>query len=104
MTAFYELSARNRELLLLLCALTLLAILLAECRRASGSLSFARRWWPVGALLLCAAGLVGVEFALDKSGLPAFVGYGAMVVLLALIAAAECGAAKRVKAACNVNS
>ena len=81
----------------LLCALTLLAILLAECRRASGSLSFARRWWPVGALLLCAAGLVGVEFALDKSGLPAFVGYGAMVVLLALIAAAECGAARRVK-------
>ena len=75
----------------------LLAILLAECRRASGSLSFARRWWPVGALLLCAAGLVGVEFALDKSGLPAFVGYGAMVVLLALIAAAECGAARRVK-------
>lgn len=88
----------------LLCALTLLAILLAECRRAAGSLTFARRWWPVGALLLCAAGLVGVEFALDKSGLPAFVGYGAMVVLLALIAAAECGAGKRVKAACNVNS
>ena len=49
------------------------------------------------ALLLCAAGLVGVEFALDKSGLPAFVGYGAMVVLLALIAAAECGTGKRVK-------
>lgn len=88
----------------LLCALTLLVILLAECRRASGSLTFAKRWWPVGALLLCAAGLVGVEFALDKSGLPAFVGYGAMVVLLALIAAAECGAGKRVKAACNVNS
>ena len=38
-----------------------------------------------------------MEFALDKSGLPAFVGYGAMVVLLALIAAAECGAARRVK-------
>ena len=81
----------------LLCALTLLAILIVECRRAAGSLSFAKRWWPVGALLLCAAGLVGVEFALDKSGLPAFVGYGAMVVLLALIAAAECGAARRVK-------
>ena len=70
----------------LLCALTLLVILIVECRRAAGSLSFAKRWWPVGALLLCAAGLVGVEFALDKSGLPAFVGYGAMVVLLALIA------------------
>lgn len=81
----------------LLCALTLLVILIVECRRASGSLSFVKRWWPVGALLLCAAGLVGVEFALDKSGLPAFVGYGAMVVLLALIAAAECGAGKRVK-------
>ena len=81
----------------LLCALTLLVILIVECRRASGSLTFAKRWWPVGALLLCAAGLVGVEFALDKSGLPAFVGYGAMVVLLALIAAAECGAARRVK-------
>lgn len=81
----------------LLCALTLLVILIVECRRASGSLSFAKRWWPVGALLLCAAGLVGVEFALDKSGLPAFVGYGAMVVLLALIAAAECRAARRVK-------
>lgn len=79
------------------CALTLLVILIVECRRAAGSLTFARRWWPVGALLLCAAGLVGVEFALDKSGLPAFVGYGAMVVLLALIAAAECGAGKRVK-------
>ena len=81
----------------LLCALTLLAILLAECRRAAGSLTFARRWWPVGALLLCAAGLVGVEFALDTSGLPACVGSGAMVVLLALIAAAECEAGKRVK-------
>lgn len=81
----------------LLCALTLLVILIVECRRAAGSLTFAKRWWPVGALLLCAAGLVGVEFALDKSGLPAFVGYGAMVVLLALIAAAECGAARRAK-------
>ena len=81
----------------LLCALTLLAILLLECRQAAKSLSFAKRYAPVGVLLLCAAGLVGVEFALDKSGLPAFVGYGAMVVLLALIAAAECWAGKRVE-------
>ena len=81
----------------LLCALTLLFVLAVECRQAAKSLSFAKRWAPVGVLLLCAAGLVGVEFALDKSGLPAFVGYGAMVVLMGIIAAAECQAAKRVQ-------
>ena len=63
-----------------------------------------------GFIDLCEALVAGRRIAPVRSGagrrggLPAFVGYGAMVVLLALIAAAECGAAKRVKAVCNVNS
>lgn len=72
-----------------LCAVVLLAVLIAECRRCEKG-TFLHAWVPLMVLLLCVAGLVGVEFALDKSGLPAYVGYGAMAVLLIAIAVAEC--------------
>lgn len=77
----------------LLCALVLLAVMVVFCRRCSKG-GFFQAWWPVMGLLLCAAGVVGVEFALDKSGLPMYVGYGGMVLLLALIALCECAAAR----------
>lgn len=47
MTAFYELSARNRELLLLLCALTLLLVLCLMILRFQ-RLRFPRFLWPEG--------------------------------------------------------
>ena len=72
-----------------LCAVVLLTVLIAECRRCEKG-TFLHAWAPLMVLLLCVAGLVGVEFALDKSGLPAYVGYGAMAVLLIAIAVAEC--------------
>lgn len=80
----------------LLCALVLLAVMVAFCRRSPKG-RFFQTWWPVMGLFLCAAGVVGVEFALDKSGLPMYVGYGGMMLLLALIALCECAAARHAR-------
>ncbi len=80
-----------------LCAVILLFVLIAECRRCA-QMSFWKKWRPIGILLLCVIGLVGVEFALDKSNLSAFVCYGMMLLLLCGIAAAECTTYKRIAA------
>ena len=78
-----------------LCAVILLFVLIAECRRSS-EISFIRKWLPLGILFLCVIGLVGVEFMLDKSGLPAYIGYSVMFLLLCVIASAECTAHKHI--------
>lgn len=82
----------------ILCALVLLAVMVTFCLRKQPR-RFLRRFAPVGGLLLGALGVIGVEFALDKSGLPMYVGYCAMAVLLLFIALCECMAAKHQKAA-----
>lgn len=77
----------------ILCALVLLSVMVLFCLRKKQG-RFLRRWAPVGGLLLGAIGVIGVEFALDKSGLPMYVGYCAMAILLLFIAFCECMAAK----------
>ena len=66
-----------------------------------GTSSFARRWWPLGVLILGAGILVGVEFAIDGKyfGLPVPVCYVIMCAVLAAIGFAGAAAAKRWNAA-----
>lgn len=75
----------------LLCAVTAVAVIALHCRAG-------RRWWPLAAALGIVAGLVGVEFALDKSGLPPLPCYAVMLLLLAIFAAVEMLAVRRRKA------
>lgn len=81
----------------LLCAVTLLGVLLFWILRSGKGLPFSRRWWPVGLLLLCAGLLVGVEFAIDGKilNLHLSVSYLIMCALLVVISFAGAAAAKR---------
>lgn len=72
----------------LLCAVTAVGVIALHCKAG-------RRWWPLAATLGIVAGLVGVEFALDKSGLPALPCYSVMLLLLAALAAVEILALRR---------
>lgn len=49
----------------------------------------ARRFLPVGGMLLCIAVIVGVEFALDKTNISYLICYGVMILALVWMAALE---------------
>ena len=85
----------------LLCAVVLLGVMLFWILKSGKGLSFARRWWPLGVLILGAGILVGVEFAIDGKyfGLPVPVCYVIMCAVLAAIGFAGAAAAKRWNAA-----
>ena len=84
----------------LLCAVVLLIILLFWILRSGKGLPFLRRWWSLGVLLLGAAWMVFIEFAIDGSKIkipnmshPAW--HMIMAVILAAIGFAGAVAAKR---------
>ena len=81
----------------LLCAVVLFGVMLAWILKSGKELTFARRWWPLGVLLLCIGLLVAVEFAIDGKlfniRLP--VSYLIMCVVLIAISAAGSVTAKR---------
>lgn len=76
-----------------LCAVTIMAVCVSHCMAVR--LPFWRRFLPVGGVLLIVAGLVGVEFMLDKLSYPEYVGYSIMLILLSLLSALEIFAARR---------
>ena len=85
----------------LLCAVVLLCVMLFWVLKTGGGLSFLRRWGPLAVLLLGAALLVGVEFAIDGKyfGLPVPVCYLIMCAVLAAVGWAGALAAKNWNAA-----
>ena len=76
-----------------LCGVTIGAAILALCigTRVSNS----RRYLPIVWVLLIVAGLVGVEFMLDKLSYPEYVGYSIMLILLLLLSLVEMAAVRR---------
>lgn len=70
-----------------LCAVTIGAAIFALCWGTR--LPHSRRWLPIAGVLVIVAGLVAVEFMLDKLSYPEYVGYSIMLALLALLAALE---------------
>ena len=81
----------------LLCAVVLLAVMLFWILRSGKSLPFPKRWWPLGALLLCVGLLVADEFAVGGKlfDLQLSVCYLIMCVILVGISVAGAAAAKR---------
>ena len=81
----------------LLCAAVLFGVLLFWILGSGKSLPFARRWWPLGVMILCTGLLVGVEFAVDGKyfSLPRPVSYLIMCAVLAAMGAAGAFAAGR---------
>lgn len=70
-----------------LCAVTIGAVILSLCIAARSARR--SRFLPIAGVLLIAAGLVGVEFMLDKLSYPEYVGYSIMLALLFLLALLE---------------
>ena len=56
-------------------------ILLYVCVKTPG-LPFLKRFWPLFGALACIGGLVGVEFALDRTEIPDVYWYGVMLLIL----------------------
>lgn len=74
-------------------AVTIGAAILALC--AGTRVPHSRRWLPIAGVLAIVAGLVGVEFMLDKLSYPEYVGYSIMLVLLVLLALLEVATVRR---------
>ena len=74
-----------------LCGVVIAGMVALSCHLVRGR----KRWLPLLCVLLLIAGVVGVEFGLDKSGIAAPPWYGAMVLLLVGMAGAECLAVRR---------
>lgn len=70
-----------------LCAVTIGAAIFALCWGIR--VPHSRRWLPIAGVLVIVAGLVAVEFMLDKLSYPEYVGYSIMLTLLALLALLE---------------
>lgn len=81
----------------LLCVVVLAVILLVWILQLRPGLSFPRRWWPLGVLVLGIGLLVGIEFAIDGKyfSLSITVSYLLMLLVLAGIGLAGAAAAKR---------
>lgn len=77
----------------LLCGLLLLGLLWYACKRESGPRK--RRYVPVLLGALCIAGIGLLEFGLYKSGIPVWLCYCMMAVLLACVALLEAFAVRR---------
>lgn len=78
----------------LLCGIAIFFILLYHCVKTPER-GFLRRFWPLLACLGLIGGLVGVEFALDRTEIPDGYWYGAMLLILALFGAVECWCVQR---------
>ena len=74
-----------------LCGVLIAGAVALSCRGGQGK----KRCLPLLCVLGMIAGVVGVEFGLDKSGLPAPPWYGAMLLLLGGMAGMECLAVHR---------
>ena len=74
-----------------LCGVLIAGVVALSCRGGQGK----KRYLPLWCVLGLIAGVVGVEFGLDKSGLPAPPWYGAMLLLLGGMAGMECLAVHR---------
>lgn len=68
-----------------LCGVVIAGAVALSCLMARGR----KRWLPLLCTLVLIAGVVGVEFGLDKSGIAAPPWYGAMILLLVGMAGAE---------------
>lgn len=79
-----------------LCGVIVTALVAWHCLKSGRG--GARRFLPVGGMLLCIAVMVGVEFALDKSDIPYLVCYGVMILALLAMAALEIYCVRRKKA------
>ncbi len=79
----------------LLCAVTLVGLLLYGCLKSGEQRSVWKGFWPIGGALLCIAAIVGVEFALDRTDLPGYLWYSVMILILAAFGWLECFCTKR---------
>lgn len=66
-----------------LCGVCVVAIILVLSQRAG------KRAFPVCGALMCILGMIGVEFALDKTEFPHLLLYGVMIALLIVLAVIE---------------
>lgn len=76
-----------------LCGVTIGAAILALC--VGTRVPHSRRYLPIAGVLVIVAGLVGVEFMLDKLSYPEYVGYSIMLILLILLALLEVATVRR---------
>ena len=65
----------------LLCAVTLVGLLLYSCLQ-SGERGLWNRFWPIAGALACIGAIVGVEFALDRIDLSPYFWYALMILTL----------------------
>ena len=69
-------------------------ILLYVCVKTPG-LPFLKRFWPLFGTLACIGGLVGVEFALDRTEIPDVYWYGVMLLILIVFGLLEAFCVRR---------